>query len=179
VLFRSSLVPPYLRKRRTLAARVPWLYLKGIGTGGMSGVLSGLPGEQAGVPAVGRRAPRQGWQDELAAWKRRDQAGQLGACLGGRGVQRTAQRGREALLPDLGDRGMNAPGLAVGDGAMGFRSALDRVCPHTRHRRCRVCRTASVPKPGGADCAGTGSSPGSSRACHSGTVSRCSHNRKR
>ena len=30
VTFRSALVPPYMRKTRTLEAALPWLYLKGI-----------------------------------------------------------------------------------------------------------------------------------------------------
>lgn len=33
VVFRSSLVPPYVRRARTLDAALPWLYLKGISTG--------------------------------------------------------------------------------------------------------------------------------------------------
>jgi len=62
VTFRSSLVPPYVRKSRTLEAWVPWLYLKGISTGEMSGVLSGLLGEQARgfSPSVVRRPGRSG-----------------------------------------------------------------------------------------------------------------------
>ena len=36
VTFRSSLVPPYVRKTRWLEAALPWLYLKGISTDHMS-----------------------------------------------------------------------------------------------------------------------------------------------
>jgi putative transposase len=32
VTFRSALVPPYIRKTKTLEAALPWLYLKGIST---------------------------------------------------------------------------------------------------------------------------------------------------
>ena len=46
VTFRSSVVPPHVRKSRTLEAWVPWLYRKGVSTGEMAGVLSGLPGAQ-------------------------------------------------------------------------------------------------------------------------------------
>ena len=38
----------------------------------------------------------------------------------------------------------NAPKLAVGDGAMGFWSALDQVYPETRDQRCWVHKTANV-----------------------------------
>ncbi|KJS03944.1 MAG: transposase, partial [Gammaproteobacteria bacterium BRH_c0] len=35
VAFRSALVPPYVRKTRSLEAALPWLYLKGVSTGEM------------------------------------------------------------------------------------------------------------------------------------------------
>ena len=37
--FRSALVPPYVRKTRSLEAALPWLYLKGVSTGEMSEAL--------------------------------------------------------------------------------------------------------------------------------------------
>ena len=37
VTFHSALVPPYVRKTKTLEAALPWLYLKGISTGEMFG----------------------------------------------------------------------------------------------------------------------------------------------
>ena len=33
VVFRSSLVPPYVRKAKSVEAALPWLYLRGISTG--------------------------------------------------------------------------------------------------------------------------------------------------
>ena len=35
VTFRSALVPPYVRRTKTLEAALPWLYLKGISSGEM------------------------------------------------------------------------------------------------------------------------------------------------
>lgn len=40
------------------------------------------------------------------------------------------------LLRDLRDRGMQAPVLAVGDGALGFWGALSEVFPTTLEQRC-------------------------------------------
>lgn len=45
------------------------------------------------------------------------------------------------LLRDCQRRGMRAPVLAVGDGALGFWKALAEVFPETRHQRCRVHRS--------------------------------------
>ena len=48
------------------------------------------------------------------------------------------------LLRDLKLRGMRAPVLAVGDGALGFWRALRDVWPETREQRCWVHRIANV-----------------------------------
>ena len=49
-----------------------------------------------------------------------------------------------ALLRDCARRGMRAPVLAVGDGALGFWKALREVFPDTREQRCWVHKTANV-----------------------------------
>lgn len=48
------------------------------------------------------------------------------------------------LLRDCARRGMRAPALAVGDGALGFWKALSEVFPASRHQRCWVHKTANV-----------------------------------
>lgn len=48
------------------------------------------------------------------------------------------------LLRDCARRGMRAPVLAVGDGALGFWKALGEVFPETREQRCWVHQTANV-----------------------------------
>jgi len=48
------------------------------------------------------------------------------------------------LLRDLRRRGMRAPVLAVGDGALGFWAALREVFPDTRAQRCWVHKVANV-----------------------------------
>ncbi len=45
--FRSALVPPYVRKTRSLEAALPWLYLKGVSTGEMGEALKVLVGHDA------------------------------------------------------------------------------------------------------------------------------------
>jgi transposase-like protein len=48
------------------------------------------------------------------------------------------------LLRDLKRRGMRAPVLAIGDGALGFWGALREVFPKAREQRCWVHRIANV-----------------------------------
>ena len=69
VTFRSALVPPYVRKTKTLEAALPWLYLKGISTGEMSEALKVLVGPNAAglSPAVVSRL-KQTWATEYQSW---------------------------------------------------------------------------------------------------------------
>src|SRR5215218_3215696 len=60
------------------------------------------------------------------------------------GVRESAQSWRE-LLVEMKRHGLTiAPELAVGDGALGFWTALDEVFPRTKHQRCWVHKTANV-----------------------------------
>jgi putative transposase len=49
-----------------------------------------------------------------------------------------------SLLRDLKQRGMRAPVLAVGDGALGFWAALREVYPETQEQRCWVHKAVNV-----------------------------------
>jgi putative transposase len=49
-----------------------------------------------------------------------------------------------ALLRDVKARGMRAPVVGVGDGALGFWAALREVFPETREERCWVHKIANV-----------------------------------
>ncbi len=57
---------------------------------------------------------------------------------------RESQESWACLLRDLKRRGMPAPVLAVGDGALGFWGALRDVYPKTREQRCWVHKIANV-----------------------------------
>ena len=59
------------------------------------------------------------------------------------GVRESTQSWREVLL-NLKGRGMNAPKLAIGDGAMGFWAAMDEIYPTTRQQRCWQHKTMNV-----------------------------------
>lgn len=50
----------------------------------------------------------------------------------------------EAVLRSLSQRGLRAPLLAIGDGALGFWKAVRDVWPRTREQRCWVHRLANV-----------------------------------
>ena len=72
VTFRSALVPPYVRKTRSLEAALPWLYLKGISTGEMQAALEVLVGPEAkGLSASTIARFKQVWREEYDTWRQR------------------------------------------------------------------------------------------------------------
>lgn len=69
VIFRSALVPPYVRKTKSLEAALPWLYLKGISSGEMSNALKVLVGPEAqGLSASTVSRLKQVWAEEYQRW---------------------------------------------------------------------------------------------------------------
>jgi len=178
VTFHSSLVPPYIRKARSLEAAIPWLYLKGVSSGEMSTALEALLGPEAkGLSASTVSRLKQRWADDYQVWRNtrldkdhwvylwvdgiysglRAEDAKLCALVvigvnerGEKrflaiedGVRESTQSWREVLL-HLKERGMNTPKLAIGDGAMGFWSALDEIYPETGQQRCWVHKTANI-----------------------------------
>ena len=72
-VFRSELLPPYLKRARSVEELIPWLYLKGVSSGDYQEALSALLGDQAkGLSANTISRLKQQWLDEHRAWCRRD-----------------------------------------------------------------------------------------------------------
>jgi len=70
VTFRSALVPPYVRKTKSLEAALPWLYLKGISSGEMGEALKVLIGLDAkGLSASTVSRLKQIWVQEYRSWR--------------------------------------------------------------------------------------------------------------
>jgi len=73
IRFSSSILPPYLRKTKSMEELLPWLYLKGISTGDFSEALAALVGKDApglSAPTISRL--KTIWQDDLKQWQKRD-----------------------------------------------------------------------------------------------------------
>jgi transposase-like protein len=177
--FTSEILPPYLRRTKSIEELIPWLYLKGISTGDFSEALVALLGPQApGLSASTVVRLKEVWQQDYSAWSKRSLADKryvyfwadgihfnvrldedrqcilvvMGATVDGKkelvavqdGYRESEQSWRELLL-DLKARGLAAgPKVAVGDGALGFWSALRKVFGETREQRCWVHKTANV-----------------------------------
>lgn len=73
--FNSSLLPPYLKRARSIEELIPWLYLKGISTGDYQEALAALLGDQAkGLSANTVSRLKKQWEDEHTEWRKRDLA---------------------------------------------------------------------------------------------------------
>lgn len=178
VSFKSALVPPYVRKAKTIEAALPWLYLKGISTGEMGAALKALLGSSAtGFSAKTVSRLKTQWAGDYDQWRKTDLGRDewvyiwadgiysglrgtddrlcalvvIGVNARGEkhflaiedGVRESTQSWREVLL-GLKSRGLTAPKLAIGDGAMGFWAALEETFPTTRQQRCWMHKTGNV-----------------------------------
>ncbi len=73
IRFHSSILPPYMRRSRSIEELLPWLYLKGVSTGDFAEALQALLGPHApGLSASTISRLKESWQDELKAWQGRD-----------------------------------------------------------------------------------------------------------
>jgi putative transposase len=74
--FESKLIPPYLRKAKSIEELIPWLYLRGISTNDMEGALSSLLGVNAiGLSPSSIVRCKKVWEEEFAAWEKRSLQG--------------------------------------------------------------------------------------------------------
>ena len=74
--FRSKILPPYLRRARSIEELLPWLYLKGVSTGGYQEALAALLGPDApGLSPTTIVRLKKTWEQEHEAWRRRSLAG--------------------------------------------------------------------------------------------------------
>jgi len=70
--FTSAILPPYLRKTKSLEELLPGLYLKGVSTGDFSEALAALLGPQAkGLSATTITRLKGIWAEEYQAWSQR------------------------------------------------------------------------------------------------------------
>jgi len=73
IRFSSSILPPYLRRTKSIETLLPWLYLKEISTGDFTDALAALLGKDApGLSATTVSRLKSVWQDEYKQWQQRD-----------------------------------------------------------------------------------------------------------
>ena len=85
--FSSKILPPYLRKTKSIEDLIPWLYLKGVSTGGFTEALQTLLGKDApGLSATTITRLIGTWQKDYEAWNARSLEGKQYAYVWADGV---------------------------------------------------------------------------------------------
>ena len=73
IRFTSKVLPPYLRRTKSIEELIPWLYLKGVSTGAFSEALAALVGQDApGLSASTVVRLKSTWEGDFKEWNRRD-----------------------------------------------------------------------------------------------------------
>ena len=73
IRFNSAILPPYLRRTKSIETLLPWLYLKGVSTGDFTEALTALLGKDApGLSATTIGRLKSIWQEEYKQWQQRD-----------------------------------------------------------------------------------------------------------
>ena len=90
--FESKVVPRYLRRAKSVEELLPWLYLRGVSTGGFSDALEALLGPDApGLSPATISRLKKVWADEHRDWGRRSLEGKKYVYFWVDGVYATAR----------------------------------------------------------------------------------------
>ncbi|MDB5091824.1 MAG: hypothetical protein JWR09_5818, partial [Mucilaginibacter sp.] len=118
--FSPAVLPPYLRRTKSVEELIPWLYLKGVSTGDFSEALTALLGPDApGLSATTVTRLKATWAAEYDAWSKRSLKGKRYVYVWADGVHFNIrlEQGRQCILVLMG---ASADGqkelIAVADG---------------------------------------------------------------
>jgi transposase-like protein len=118
--FASAILPPYLRRTRSLEELIPWLYLKGVSTGDFSEALQAILGPDApGLSATTITRLKVTWEGEYEAWSKRSLEGKHYVYVWADGVHFNIrlEGGRQCILVLMGATAEGKKELiAIGDG---------------------------------------------------------------
>lgn len=126
IRFSPNIIPPYLRRSKSIDALLPVLYLRGISTGDFKAALTPILGENAKnvSPNVISRL-KAAWEDEYNAWNKRDFSNERYVYWWADGIylQARMEDGKDCVLVIIGvtDRGEKRL-LAIEDG---YRESKD------------------------------------------------------
>lgn len=71
--FHSSILPPYLKRTKSVEELVPWLYLRGLSTSDFPLALQSILGEHApGLSATSVVRLKKHWEEDFDSWNQRD-----------------------------------------------------------------------------------------------------------
>jgi transposase-like protein len=103
--FTPAVLPPYLRRTKSLDELIPWLYLKGVSTGDFPEALKALLGPDApGLSANTVTRLKAAWEEEHQVWSKRSLKGKQYVYVWADGVHFNIrlEEGRQCILVLMG-----------------------------------------------------------------------------
>jgi putative transposase len=103
--FTPAVLPPYLRRTKSLEELIPWLYLKGVSTGEFSEALQAILGPDApNLSATTATRLKAVWERDHEAWAKRSLAGKHYVYVWADGVHFNIrlEEGRQCILVLMG-----------------------------------------------------------------------------
>ena len=143
--FTSKILPPYLRKAKSIDDLIPWLYLYGISTGDMSEALEKLVGPGAkGLSASAVTRLKADWETEYNIWSKRSLKGKQYVYVWADGIHfnlrmKDSPRERQCILVLLGATADGKKELiAVIDGVRESKLSWKELLLEVKHRGLEV-----------------------------------------
>jgi transposase-like protein len=134
IKFNSLLLPPYLKRAKSVEEVLPWLYLKGVSTGDFSEALASLLGSQAeGLSASTISRLKTKWMGEHQQWQTRSLEGKRYVYIWADGIYfnlRAADRQCILVIIGVNDQGeKELLGLEAGfrESELSWKSLLLRL----------------------------------------------------
>jgi putative transposase len=143
--FSSKILPPYLRRTRTIQELIPWLYLKGISTNDFGEALAALLGPNAaGLSPTTVTRLKSTWADEYKQWASSDLSDKHYVYVWADGVHfnirlEDAGANRQCILVLIGataDGGKEL--IAITDGYRESKQSWKELLLSVRHRGLAV-----------------------------------------
>lgn len=135
IKFNSTLLPPYLKRSRSVEEVLPWLYLKGVSTGDFAEALRALLGNQAeGLSASTISRLKSKWNNEHQDWQQRSLAGKRYVYVWADGVYFSLrnEEERQCILvligvSDAGDKALLGLEAGLRESELNWKTLLLRL----------------------------------------------------
>lgn len=148
IRFSSSILPPYLRRTKSVEELIPWLYLKGISTGEFGEALAALLGPDApGLSASTIARLKEVWQQDLERWQKRDLSARRYVYFWADGVYFSArlEEARQCILMIVGaDAQGRKDVLAIADGYRESEQSWKEVLLDLKRRGLQIAPELAV-----------------------------------
>jgi transposase-like protein len=148
IKFNSKLIPPYLKRTKSVEEFLPWLYLKGVSTGDFGEALTVLLGDNAkGLSANTISRLKKDWEAEHKTWNSRDLSLKHYVYLWADGVYFNVRgdNPRSCILVIIGatDKGKKEL-IAIDDGHRESEQSWTELLQDLRNRQLNVAPKLAV-----------------------------------